>query len=399
MNRAVDPQPAPADAATVARARWALMGGNFAIACGVMGPAGALNDIARSLAVSVAAAGQLTTIGAIVLAIGAPTLAAWVAGSDRRRLLAFWLVWYGAGHLACALAPGYLALAVVRTVSLLGAAVYTPQAGAAIGVMTRPEARGGAITFVFLGWALASVLGMPINAFVAETFGWRSTFALIGVLSLAAAIWVWLTLPDGVRPAAMSAAHWREVLTHPVLMTVVGVTALAGAAQFTLFSYMAPYYRQVLALTPAEMALLFLWFGALGLVGSIAVSRRIDRLRPERMVALLFTLMACSYALWPLGTGGLTMALVMVPWGLGGFGSQSSQHARLSQLAPAYAPASMALNSAAIYVGQAFGAAVGGALLVVSGYALLHWAALALVLLALATSQWAARRAAQRVVR
>ena len=86
-------------------------------------------------------------IGAIVLALGAPTLAAWVAGSDRRRLLAFWLVWYGVGHLLCALAPNYAALVVLRTVSLLGAAVYTPQAGAAIGVMTRPEARSGAITF------------------------------------------------------------------------------------------------------------------------------------------------------------------------------------------------------------------------------------------------------------
>ena len=376
----------------VARARWALMGGNFAIACGVMAPAGALNDIARALAVSVAVAGQITTIGAIVLAIGAPTLAAWVSGSDRRRLLTGWLVWFGVGHLLCALAPGYAALAVLRTLSILGAAVYTPQAGAAIGVMTRPEARSGAITFVFLGWALASVLGLPLNAYVAETFGWRSSFTLVGLLSLGAAGWVWWALPDGVRPAAMSAASWRVVLTHPVLMTVVGVTLLAGAAQFVLFSYMAPYFRQVLQLSPGEMAMLFLWFGAVGLVSSMVVARTIDRLGPTQMVTLMLACMACTYLLWPLGVGGLSMALVMVPWALGGFGSQSSQHARLSLLAPAFAPASMALNSAAIYVGQAIGAGTGGALLMLSGYDLLHWAALAFVALALAASLWAARR-------
>jgi len=376
----------------VARARWALMGGNFAIACGVMAPAGALNDIAQSLAVSVAVAGQITTIGAVVLAIGAPTLAAWVSGSDRRRLLAGWLAWFGVGHLLCALAPGYGALTVLRTLSILGAAVYTPQAGAAIGVMTRPEARSGAITFVFLGWALASVLGLPLNAYVAETFGWRSTFTLVGLLSLCAAGWVWWALPDGVRPAAMSAASWRVVLTHPVLMMVVGVTLLAGAAQFVLFSYMAPYFRQVLQLSPGEMAALFLWFGAVGLVSSMVVARTIDRLGPTQMVALMLCCMACTYALWPLGAGGLSMALVMVPWALGGFGSQSSQHARLSLLAPAYAPASMALNSAAIYVGQAIGAGTGGALLTLRGYALLNWAALAFVTLALMASLWAARR-------
>lgn len=378
--------------AQVGRARWALMGGNFAIACGVMAPSGALNDIAHSMSIAVAVAGQLSTVGAVVLALGAPTLAAWFAGFDRRRLLVFWLLWYGIGHLLSALAPGFAALVLLRTVSLLGAAVYTPQAGAAIGVMTPTEARSGAITFVFLGWSIASVVGLPIAAYVAETLGWRATFALVGAMALLAAAGVWHALPDGVRPPPMSAASWRSVLTHPLLMTVVAVTALAGASQFTLYLYLAPYLRQVIGLQPGEMALLYLWFGIVGLLASMLMSRQIDRLGPTRMVTLSLSLMACTFVAWPLGANGWLLALVMVPWALGGFGSQSSQHARLSLLAPAWAPALMALNSAAIYVGQAIGAAVGGALLATSGYGLLHWASLALVGLALATSRWAARR-------
>lgn len=380
--------------AQVARARWALLGGNFAIACGVMAPSGALNDIAGSMSIAVAVAGQLSTVGAVVLALGSPLLAAWVAGSDRRRLLVFWLLWFGLGHLLCALAPGFAALVVLRTVSILGAAVFTPQAGAAIGVMTAPSERSGAISFVFLGWALASVVGLPISAYVAETFGWRATFAMVGAMALLAAAWVWSALPNGVRPAPMSAASWRTVLTHPLLMTVVGVTALAGAAQFTLYLYLAPYLRQVIGLSPAGMAALFLWFGLVGLAASLVVARRIDHIGPTRMVTITFSLMACTYALWPLGSNGWLLGLVMVPWALGGFGSQSSQHARLSQLAPAWAPALMALNSAAIYVGQAIGAALGGALLAASGYALLHWASLVLVGLAIAASLWAARQPA-----
>jgi len=376
----------------VAHARWALLSGNFAIACGVMAPAGVMNDLVDSLRVSVAWAGQLTTIGAVVLAVGAPTLAAWVAGSDRRRLLTFWLAWYGVGHLVCALAPDYPTLAVVRTITLLGAAVFTPQAGAAIGVMTRPEARSGAITFVFLGWAVASVLGMPINAYVAETVGWRWAFVLVGAMAAMAALWVWHAIPDGVRPAALSAAHWREVLTNPVLMAIVSVTAMAGAAQFTLFSYMAPYYRQTLGASPAQIALLFLIFGAVGLAGSVAVTRTIDRVGPGRMVALLSACMIATFALWPWATSVSTMALVLIPWALGCFSAQSSQHARLSVLVPAFAPASMALNSSAIYVGQAVGAATGGALLTVSGYSMLHRAALAWMVLALGLSLWAGRR-------
>ena len=101
--------------------RWALMFGNFVIGCGVMSVAGTLNNLADSLQVSVSLAGQLITIGAVVMCLGAPLLAGWVAGFDRRRLLAFALLWFAAGHALCALMPSYAALWPVRAATLLGA--------------------------------------------------------------------------------------------------------------------------------------------------------------------------------------------------------------------------------------------------------------------------------------
>ncbi|NUP86506.1 MAG: MFS transporter, partial [Burkholderiaceae bacterium] len=146
----------------LAATRWALLYGNFTIGCGVMVTAGTLNDLARALQVSVPVAGQLISVAAVVMAIGAPTLAALVAGFDRRRLLAFALAWYAVGHALSALMPGYGALLPVRALTMLAAAVFTPQAAAAISVMVPPEQRGRAITFVFLGWSVSSVLGMPL---------------------------------------------------------------------------------------------------------------------------------------------------------------------------------------------------------------------------------------------
>ncbi|HYN61485.1 MAG TPA: MFS transporter, partial [Rubrivivax sp.] len=62
-------------AAAVARSRWALLYGNFVIGCGVMVVAGSLNDLTRSLAVSVAVGGQLIAIAAVVMCVAAPLLA------------------------------------------------------------------------------------------------------------------------------------------------------------------------------------------------------------------------------------------------------------------------------------------------------------------------------------
>ena len=374
--------------------RWALMFGNFVIGCGVMSVAGTLNDMARSLNVSVALAGQLIAIAAATMAFGAPLLAGWVSGFDRRRLLAIALLWYGAGHAISALMPSYATLWPVRALTMLAAAVFTPQAAAAIGFMTPQHERGRAITFIFLGWSVASVLGLPLSAWIGETHGWSVAFDTVAALSLVAAIWVFAAMPDGVRPAALSLQAWKEVLTNPVLMTMVLVTALSGAGQFTLFSYFAPYYKQHLGASTGQITLLLMWFGAFGLIGNVVLTRVIDRVGPNVAVAVTLSLIAVSLLAWPLGASLASTAVVLVPWALGCFSSNSTQQARLSIAAPALAPALMALNTSAIYLGQAAGAASGGWLIAHRGYAPLNWFGLAWVLTAIGLSLWAGRRQA-----
>lgn len=378
----------------VTRSRWALLYGNFVIGAGVMAVAGTLNDISRSLQVSVALAGQLIAIGAIVMGLGAPLLAGWVAAFDRRRLLALSLVWYAAGHGLSALMPDWGTLWPVRALCMLGAAVFTPQAAAAIGHMASAEQRGRAITFIFLGWSLASVLGVPASAWLGETFGWRVAFGAIAALSLVGAVWIAAVVPDGVRPAALSLAAWKEVFTHPVLMAIVLVTALQAAGQFTLFSYFAPYYKIVLGASPADIGLMFGWFGLFGLIGNVVLSRRIDRIGPSRAVLVTMALITLSLVVWPLGRGVLSMALVLVPWGLGCFATNSGQQARLGLAAPALAPALMALNTSAIYLGQALGAASGGWLVAHDGYGWLNDVGIVWMLIGIALSVWAMRRTA-----
>ncbi len=378
-----------------------MMAGNFAIGCGVMVVAGSLNDLSAALQVSAAVAGQLITAGAVTMGLGAPLLAAALVRFDRRWLLTAALLWFAVGHALSALMPGYAALLPMRVLAVLGAAVFTPQAAAAINVLAPPEQRGRAITTVFLGWSLSSVLGMPMHSFIAETVGWRWAFAMVAVLATAAAVGVWRTVPEGIKPPTLSLASWGRVLTHPLLMGMVGVTLLSAAGQFTLFSYFAPYYRQVLGASAGEVSFLFFWFGAFGLLGNVLLSRWIDRLGAARCVHIAMVLMALSLALWPLTgpagsaalLGGVAgMAAAVVPWALGCFSCNSAQQARLSQASAAYAPALLALNTSAIYGGQAIGAAGGGALLAHSGFRTLPWAGLAWMLVALGLSLWAAQR-------
>jgi predicted MFS family arabinose efflux permease len=164
---------------------WPLLFGNFVIGTGVMTVPGTLNDISSSLAISVATAGQLITAGAVLMAWARPCAPPW------------WRAGTAAGCWRCPCSgtrcctwparsrPASPPAAAARA-GPAGPAIFTPQAAACVGLLVPPEQRGRAITFIFLGWSVASVLGMPIAAFVGGTLGWRSAFGVVAVLSVVA---------------------------------------------------------------------------------------------------------------------------------------------------------------------------------------------------------------------
>ncbi len=371
---------------------WALLFGNFVIGTGVMIVPGTLNEISSSLQISIATTGLLISAGATVMCVGAPLFAALVAGWDRRRLLAISMLWYGLLHLVSAMMPNFSGLLSSRVLAVLAPAIFTPQAAACVGLLVPVAMRGRAITFVFLGWSVASVVGLPLGAYVGGAMGWRSAFALVGLLSLASAAWVWRAMPDGVRPPALSLDAWKETFRSQPLLLCIAVTVLSSAGQFVLFSYFAPYYKLKLAVTPSELGLLFLSFGAFGFAGNVLMSRNIDRTGAPKAVLIGLSGMALSLLIWPLGSASLVLAMaVSIPWALGCFSSNSAQQARLVGIAPALASGSIALNTSAMYAGQALGAGGGGWLISHGAIDALHWVGFFGLLLAIGVSLWAAR--------
>lgn len=368
---------------------WPLLFGNFVIGTGVMVVPGTLGDISHSLQVSTATAGQLITAGAVLMCLGAPLFASLVGGMDRRRLLAFSMLWYGALHAVCVVMPSFGGLLPVRALAMAAPAIFTPQAAACAGLLVHPEIRGRAITFVFLGWSVASIAGMPLGAYIGGTLGWRAAFGLVSALALVSALWVWLVLPRDIRPPALSWSAWLSAFRSRPLMLCVAVTVASSAGQFVLFAYFAPYYQTMLRVAPSGLSTLFLVFGAFGLIGNVLMSRHIDRLGPSRAVLWGLLAMAVSLLLWPLGSSLWLAALVAIPWALGCFSSNSAQQARLVSLAPSLASGSIALNTSAMYAGQAIGAGTGGWLIALGQMQALHWAGLAGMLLAI----WLSHRA------
>ncbi len=369
------------------------MFGNVVIGTGVMMAAGTLNDIVASLSVSVATAGQLISSSALLVCFGAPLLAAVVAGWDRRKLLVASLLWYSLWHLMAALAPGFYSLLGFRAMAMVAAAIFTPQAASCIGLLVKEKQRGQAMTFVFLGWSVASVLGMPLGSWIGGHFGWRWSMGLIALLALVGALWLWRQMPAKVLPPALSMAAWRQTLSSRTIWVTLSVTMMMAAGQFVLFSYMAPFAKARFGVSPSEFSLMLLAYGSMGFVGNALLSRFIDRIGAARCILISLSFMCTSLLLASEVTHATGMALALGLWGLGGFSSNSAQQARLAAQAPWLASASISLNTSAMYAGQAMGATVGGWTLVHQGMGALPQHGLIGLLLAIGLSLLATRYA------
>jgi predicted MFS family arabinose efflux permease len=148
-----------------------------------------------------------------------------------------------------------------------------------------------------------------------------------------------------------------------------------------------------LGVSTTNLSLLLLMFGCAGFVGNAFVARHIDQISPSRCVMISLACMACGLGFFSLVTSAAWLALAFLPWGLGLFSTNSAQQARLVQLAPDLASASIALNSSAIYAGQAIGAGMGGWLILHQGLTVLPGYALLGMVLAMTVSWQASRYA------
>lgn len=375
----------------------ALCFGNFVIGTGTLIVPGMLPALAEGLGVSLPVAGQLITAFAAAVCIGAPLLAGATSRLDRRSLLVAIQLVFLVGHGAAALLSSFVPMLAARVFSSVGAALFSAQAAATAALLVPPENRGRAIAFVFLGWSIASVAGLPLGAYVAATLGWRAGFALVaaGALAAAAAIRVWV--PSGLRVQPADARMWREILGNRTLLEVVAVTALLAGSAFGLFAYLVPAMQAFLHPSPGTISLLLAAFGIAGVLANMLAIRFMDRLGAGNVVLVCLLSMLAAHLLLPWSRDALPVAFaVVLLWGAGALPGNSAQQTRLATLAPGLASVSIALNTSAVFLGQAAGAAAGGLLLAhvpgVKGFALLPWISVPLFVAAIGMSLYASRK-------
>lgn len=374
-------------------ARWALLFGNFVIGTGVLAPAGLINQLSAAFDVDAATAGSLIAYGAALLFVEAPLLAFLTNRMDRRALLTGSLVLYAAGHLASGFASSFAMLLIIRLAMIGSAAVFTPQAASTISLFVRVERRSAAVAFIFLGWALALAIGIPLVSLIGAYTGWATAYLILGAASALAAAVVFASVPRGLTAPPMSAAAWSRLLTTKTILLLLGITTIFVAGQFTAYPFVAAELKTRLGADPNLIAILFAVYGLAGVIGAGISAAAIGRLGAPRSASYALTAVIVGLACWSGSGTSLAVASVgLFLWGAGSGPAISAQQARLIAANPAASSASVAMNTSVLYAGQALGAALGGQLLASGHLAGLGFIGVALVCVALGLSWLAQRR-------
>lgn len=329
---------------------------------------GILPDIARGLSVSEVTVGNLVSLFAFVYAPVTP-LGSAISGRFPRFATNMTLVGvFLVGNVLCAFAPNYPVLVVARILIALVSGTLVAIAMTYAPDVTTDRYRTKFIAWVFSGFSIASVVGVPVGTWIANTFGWRWSFHLINVLTVALMALMVAVLPRNSHPMKVGfLSQFRLFFDRRIQLGVFDVV-FGAAASYVFYTYLTPIMRDEVHVPEQWVSLGLVVYGVACLWSNLHSGKLAERgtgvepLFRLWPVFLLQAVLLCSLVLASLVP--VYGAVLLVALGMLMYLFNSSSQVLYMDVAAQSHPGSMnlaaSLNSMSFNIGIAVGSAVGG---------------------------------------
>ncbi|WP_232718076.1 MFS transporter [Gordonia metallireducens] len=338
----------------------ALALGGFGIGTTEFVAMGLLPNIAGSLGVSEPTAGHVISAYALGVVVGAPLIAALTARMSRRVLLISLMVAFTVGNLATVLAPSYGLLLVARFVAGLPHGAYFGVAALVAAHMAGPRNRAKAVGQVMLGLSVANVVGVPAAAWLGETFGWRTAFAIVVVIGVATVVSLVRVLPSlsGMTitdPLTELGALRRSQVWFTLVIGVVGFGGM-----FAFYTYLNSALTSVTGLPVSVVPIALMLYGLGMVTGNFVGGWAADRNVSTAILAGLSTSAVTLAAFAVLAENAWAALILTYLVALTGTTMIPALQTRLMDVAADAQTLAAALNHSALNIANAAGAFLGG---------------------------------------
>ena len=339
---------------------------------------GILPDIAADLKISEVTVGNLVSLFAFVYAPVTPLGSALSARFPRFATHLTLIGIFLAGNILCAFAPNYAVLVVARIMIALVSGTLVAVAMTYAPDVTTDRFRTKFIAWVFSGFSIASVVGVPVGTWVANTFGWRWAFHMINVLTIVLIIGMVMVLPRNSHIVKIGfLPQFRLFFDRRIQLGVLDVVC-GAAASYVFYTYLTPIMRDEVHVPEQYLSVGLVIFGAACLWSNLYGGKLADRGRGVEPLTHIRPIY-CAHAVlmaslvvahWVPVYGALLLVVLGMFMYLQNSASQVLYMDVASQSHPGSLNLAASLNSMSFNIGIALGSAVGG---LINGHFGLIW--------------------------
>jgi DHA1 family arabinose polymer transporter-like MFS transporter len=322
---------------------------------------GILQDMSRSLNISIPEAGHLISIYALGVVIGAPLMVGLTAKLSPKKVLISLMLMVGVFNGLFALASSYHFLMTARLLAGLPHGAFFGIGAVVASRLAEPGREARAVSVMFAGLTVANIIGVPLGTYIGHNLSWRYSFILIAIIALLAALAVKLWMPALKANSQSSFLESFGIFRQKELWLIIGISAIGTGGLFAWISYIGPLMTEVAGFKSSSLTLIMIIAGLGMVVGNFVGGRLADRYSPiTTCTVLLLTMVVVLFATVALVQFKPTAILMTFITGAVGFGMIAPMQMLIVQHAKGAEMLASALLQATSNIANALGAFLGG---------------------------------------
>lgn len=240
----------------------------FMLGCNEYMIVGVLPDITHQYHDSLSTLGLLVTVFALVYAIFTPIITSLANRWRRHHVLLVLMVVFFIGNTWTALASNFISMLFSRvlTATVAGAIISIVLVMASF--VAPREKRASLVSWVFAGFSIASVIGIPIGTVISTTFSWHDSFWMISGLTIFVFVsLIWLVPKDTPQFKSTLSKQFTLLKDTRFLLGVVFIVTVC-AADYTIYTYIRPLITNEMGFSNTWLNWLLFGMGIFFIIGN-----------------------------------------------------------------------------------------------------------------------------------
>jgi MFS transporter, DHA1 family, inner membrane transport protein len=236
---------------------------------------------------------------------------------DRKKILLLAYLGFIAGTFGCALAIDYTTMIAARIITGIFGGLISAQVLTIIGDVIPYERRGSAMGLLMSGFAIASILGVPLGLYFANLWGWHYPFIIIASFGVLLFPFLFKYVPRVKqtidKPILLKEriANFKSIFSNKEQLIALSFSSILVMGHFIIIPLINPYMVYNVGVLQEYTPLIYLVGGISALITANLIGKLADKFGKQR-VFLICALISLVFVLAITHMPSISIVLVLL---------------------------------------------------------------------------------------